>query len=142
MIDFASVCLLVGAVLVLAGIILRRIQRQRSKEHFIPLEAEFLDDISQGPITGLGGGQPDAAASSGPLRFRFHWQGVERMDNGGNPWGLPAVPQIRQGTTLRVYFSEQRDRAFTDVRTTLVAPHLPWRAGWALLILGIVLLAL
>ncbi|TVR08606.1 MAG: hypothetical protein EA401_13700 [Planctomycetota bacterium] len=140
MIDFASVCLLLGALLIVVGVFLRRLHHQRSKEAFIILEADFLDDISQGPMTGLGGGLPDPTTASGPLRFRFHWQGQERIDNGGNPWGLPAIPQLRQGNTLRIYFSEQRDRAFTDVRTTLIAPHIPWRLGWTLLAFAILLM--
>lgn len=141
MIDFASVCLLLGAVLLLTATLLRRMHRQRSKEPFIVLEADFLDDVSQGPMTGLGGGLPDPSCASGPVRFRFLWQGEERMDNGGNPWGLPAIPQIRQGSTLRIYYSEQRQRAFTDIRTTLIAPHIPWRLGWLLIILGVILIA-
>lgn len=140
MIDFSMLLLVLGTMALCLGLLLKRQHRLRAGEHFIPLEAEALTDISH---AALGNGQQAQLGvgvdSEGPLRFRYYWQGQERIGQQGNPWGLPAIPQLLPGGRLRIYFHENRDQAYIDVRTTLIPGHIPLRLGWALIALALLI---
>ena len=79
--------------------------------------------------------------SSTPLRYRYVMDGSERLGHLGNPWGLPSVPHILQGNTIRAYFSPTRNEAYLDCRTTLFRIRFPIY-GFLSLTLGIILLLL
>jgi hypothetical protein len=126
----------------------------RRKEQFITIEAQALNDVSQG-VPGMPGmptiasslpggshgtnGMPQEVVTS-PLRFRYVIDGKERYGHLGNPWGLPSVPHILHGTTIRAYFSSNRYEAFLDRRTTLFRLRFPLWGFILSLGLGLLLL--
>lgn len=137
----------VGAILCAVGALLRIQHRMRNGEHFVPLEAEALDDVSHVPLAS--GSSLETAVDplraidrSQPFRFRYILDGEQRLGHRGNPWQLPAVPHFLQAGRLRVYYSEQRDEAYLDCRTTLVVWWKPLLWGCLMLAGGAGLLAL
>ena len=145
----------VSALCLIVVIFLAIQHASRSKEQFIAIEAQALNDVSQG-VPGCPAYQAYPAPRpwpapprvcpkevvSTPLRYRYVMDGSERLGHLGNPWGLPSVPHILQGNTIRAYFSPTRNEAYLDCRTTLFRIRFPIYGFLLSLTLGLILLLL
>ena len=140
----------VAALCFIALIFLSLQHLSRSKIRFIAIEAQALNDVSQGmpgmpmgPAPGMANGSamPQEVVTT-PLRYRYVIDGKERLGHLGNPWGLPSVPHILRGNTIRAYYNAERDEAYLDCRTTLFRLRFPLWGLLISLVLGLGLMVL